>query len=119
MSDVPEADQGLASRARRGKSMASRVKNGKDIHASDLKNPAFSSTQKHNPLGVFSHYGHFPDEYDNKQDVRRVFNSSLICRWRELNLNPKYCVGPLEFKPRFIDRFNLTEQCTIIHSSQM
>lgn len=33
---------------------------------------AFNGAQKRNPMGLFSGYGHMPDEYDNKNDMRLV-----------------------------------------------
>ena len=72
MSDVHNEEQGICSRAKRGQKLASKMKNNLALGRDGLNPRQFTSTQKHNPLGTFSNFNHHADEYDNKNDVKRV-----------------------------------------------
>ena len=72
MSDIHDDEQGIKSRIRRGRSQAAKIRKGKKDYKDGSKKQIYSSTQKMNPQGVFSHFPHIEDEYSNADDLRRV-----------------------------------------------
>lgn len=78
MSEVYEDEQGIESRAKRGKNQADKIRSDKEDHKKGTRKDKYINYIKNKPMGLFSTYPHFEDPYSNLEDLDRVKLNNLL-----------------------------------------